>query len=877
MAAYENWREEVNNIADALGVNEDGNWRNDLHAIAEYVAAGGGGGGGGVTPAQVQQIVNASLVDYPKIPADEDVDKFMGYYNGQWYDGSPVGNTLKVDFTYTGTKEDGSQLFPYKTLQAAIDAADTGDLIIVGIGQSTESLTITKHNLTIIAEGTDGQYRTKIVGNLTLSPASYRIGLTGLEISGAVRVQSTQGLVYADFCDFGSLAYTASMIGYSKMKHCYFENGLTVSTSQGAIVEMQLCQFENSSIATVANSTAIFYGCRQLTLNHTGGRAIIYGDTQCVAGADNKAIVSIAAESDNNGLYLLSGTTFNGLTHYIIEKTGTCVYGIGAFLRDPNVDTLTGTRIEVGSRAEDVLADITPANYTAASNYLVDHLKGIDTALASSGGGGGNPPDTEAFKDKFIGGLNGQWYTPQFTGTLRYVSYAYTGDIVDGSVLFPYKSLVTAITTATPGTTIFILSPGDEAVSSTTAVFNNVSIINLSGTRSRIKPATATGLLNFTINLDNQSGHNLVRGVEFERVGFNILRNQDNSDKVEIVFDDCIINNNVNLASITVANSAKGLYLTIQNCTFGWENINWQLSEGQLVIDNCTFGEFGYILPYSQSTGSLIYIKNCTYPMLNHQGGYLHISNTSFKGTTDTPWPIQSYADGAADGLFLDSGTMYDGTQYWPIRKVGSCYWVVGAFIYEPTISDLDGAKKDAGMHANDIYSHNSSTNYTRANDTVYAHLDGIDAALGSLGEKVIIQNLPVRTGDIGEPEEIVDIPIEESMSIIARFYAPAEDPQYELQFVTDQENTFNAELTGARVFQTTSVGMYNKAEIYNKNADPEEYQVFNSGLYLESREGNPGLVGFADLYLQVESVLLYLKITSMSEGKLIMEVKTLS
>lgn len=61
MADDRNWRNNLDDIAETYGVNQEGNWRNDLKAVREFIEAGGGGGGSGLTPAQVQEIIETYL------------------------------------------------------------------------------------------------------------------------------------------------------------------------------------------------------------------------------------------------------------------------------------------------------------------------------------------------------------------------------------------------------------------------------------------------------------------------------------------------------------------------------------------------------------------------------------------------------------------------------------------------------------------------------------------------------------------------------------------------------------------------------------------------------------------------------------------------
>lgn len=323
----------------------------------------------------------AAAVADAATPAAPEDNTLYGMYNGAWTNISPVTSTLHVDFETSLEKQDGSIEFPFKTVQAAVNAAGFGDLIMIGPGQSTENVTIAKDNLTIVVEGAEGQYRTKLDGNLTIEADAKRIGITGLEVGGNFVVGANEGLIYADRCDFGSVEYSDTFVGYSKLTSCFIERDSIVNAAQGALVDMDWCQFENAAEITVSSGNLYLIGCRQVNLVHQAGIVVAYGDTQFIADSDGYAIKSSAAANAENALHLLSGATFNGTSYAAIQKSGNCQYSFGIFLHEPNIDILNGTRIDAGMHANDIYAHFTPVNYTPTNDTLLAHLQAIDTRL----------------------------------------------------------------------------------------------------------------------------------------------------------------------------------------------------------------------------------------------------------------------------------------------------------------------------------------------------------------------------------------------------------------------------------------------------------------------------------------------------------------
>lgn len=287
-------------------------------------------------------------------------------------------HTLWVSNSSQADEENGSEAYPYKSIEAAITSAKFGDVIIIEPGEYilSDIVTITQDNLTLLTLGAEGQFRVVIDGYIRLDETTKRIGLSGLSIKGGLEVYCTEGLVYADKCDFTNLDISAEVAGYCKFTGCYFEN--TVSLAGTGLTDFVNCQWESNAICSMDTGNAYFIGCRQLYLIHMEGIALVYGDTQCVA------VNSDAPLAEGNIVALLSGSMLKADATFAPINISACSYLIGNFYHDASIDSISGVRLPIGSYDYDILVSYTPNNYVATGNTLATHLEAIDTSLVST-------------------------------------------------------------------------------------------------------------------------------------------------------------------------------------------------------------------------------------------------------------------------------------------------------------------------------------------------------------------------------------------------------------------------------------------------------------------------------------------------------------
>lgn len=385
MAYTDNWREDLKQSVIALGETPEENWRANVKLIRELLESGAGSGGGtGVIPDNsitTSKIANGAVTP-EKLSQSYALQSIMDTVLGDIEDIKKSSNhTLWVSNSSQADEENGSEIYPYKTFEAAIAAAKFGDVIVIEPGEYelSDIVTITQDNLTIITLGAEGQFRVVIDGYIQLDETAKRIGLSGLSISGGLDVYCEEGLVYADKCDFANLNISQEVAGYCKFTNCYYESSVTLLGS--GLTDFVNCQWETNAICNIETGNAYFIGCRQLHLAHMGGIVLIYGDTQCVA------INSDALLEEGNLLALLSGSILKADGTFTPIVITACSYLIGNFYHDASLDSISGVRLPIGNFDYDLLVSYTPNNYIPANNTLEAHLEAIDAKLASLSGG----------------------------------------------------------------------------------------------------------------------------------------------------------------------------------------------------------------------------------------------------------------------------------------------------------------------------------------------------------------------------------------------------------------------------------------------------------------------------------------------------------
>lgn len=295
--------------------------------------------------------------------APEDPTKLSGYYDGGWVDISEPRATLYVDKSSTIAKEDGSWFFPFKSIQSAIDAAEEYYAICIRKGTYDEELSIDgKSNLHIYGEEPHG---VEVVQDTRVQNTSSDISFRGLKANELYL--SNGGLCsFQDMeCDLinGSGNYQIS-------GKCNIRVIIGLSASTVSIVNA----FFSNVPVFISNGNSKIINVNKICLDHRGGDVDVT-DSIFIEEPVTYHTTAILSTSNTGSLNLYSGIALSP-----ISKTGTCPYSIGSFIHASN-DVFTGNRLDVGLRADDVIADHTPINYTTSNSRTKAHLAGIDGAI----------------------------------------------------------------------------------------------------------------------------------------------------------------------------------------------------------------------------------------------------------------------------------------------------------------------------------------------------------------------------------------------------------------------------------------------------------------------------------------------------------------
>ena len=317
------------------------------------------------------------------------------YHRNYWvstYDGSDANN--------------GSFLFPFKTLQKAVDTAPNDDDTVIYVMQTmTEpDLTIAKSRITIQGVGGFDSHATLLYSRVLIQGATTtRVRFKDIHIR-------TYGLAG------GGVPLT---IDGTKGSHkfdnttLYPANGTNAFIITGSIPNNFWSEFIGSAImgpmdlgGTLAGAASItFRQCSEygMKISVNSPYAVFLVDIQRMGKLTHNAGVvvlrnvhSIEAQSGvciestatlaGGGALLMSAVNFQqvNLSYGRINKTGNGLWAIDNSNRDAANDVLAGARVNFSAIADDISARFTPVNYSAADSSVRSHLQGIDAALAGT-------------------------------------------------------------------------------------------------------------------------------------------------------------------------------------------------------------------------------------------------------------------------------------------------------------------------------------------------------------------------------------------------------------------------------------------------------------------------------------------------------------
>lgn len=346
-----------------------------------------------------------------------------------------------------------------------------------------------------------------------------------------------------------------------------------------------------------------------------------------------------------------------------------------------------------------------------SSNYN----SGFNWASDSSGGGGG--ASEEYVNAKVAQTLqDAKDYTDEMTEVLTkvsryiYVNGDWTGEQEDGTLAYPYKTINQAISDTTPGvTTVIQVMPGTYTEYISIESKSNLTL-NAVGTIGQYRTSLTGGL--FISGTTARIGIN-----NFEFNGTSILSEASGP----VYIENCSFGGTLTISPVTS-------YTRMDNCFFD-KNVT---ASNHTVVDlyNC---QFESISTLSVASGTTI-INNCNNVSVAHSGGtVISRGDTNFidngAGSAITSTADLSESNNA---LFLLGGSTFNGTTYGKINKTGTCPYCITVFAHEPKLDVLTGTKIDSGLHGTDIYAHFTPLSYIPTDDTIQAHLIGLDGKLNT-------------------------------------------------------------------------------------------------------------------------------------------------
>jgi len=260
---------------------------------------------------------------------------------------------------YSGTVSTGSYAQPYKTIQAAINAAASGghaNTVILVHGQSsTENLTINNYtnNLLIAFAPTSVVDSQPFVlnGNITISGTSTRIRFKDFNVAypGGTQpdlIDSSAGRNYFSNMGFqggGGVSFTGSWARWHEFTDCTLAGPVSIAGTPSANSSVSLWRVRGGANYTVnaTNATLNLYDSFSVgNVTQTAGVLIVDGGRGWVSGS------TIASTTNGAGdLFELSNVNLQtgASTFVTVNKSGTSPYLMQNVFHNVSTDTITGT------------------------------------------------------------------------------------------------------------------------------------------------------------------------------------------------------------------------------------------------------------------------------------------------------------------------------------------------------------------------------------------------------------------------------------------------------------------------------------------------------------------------------------------------------
>ena len=325
-------------------------------------------------------------------------------------DASTYYHELHVNFDYLGAVSDGSPYAPFKTIQAAVDAAcapgrsGANAAVIIHLKKNTsvsENITINSAVANIYltpaySNNTDSS-PIRIDGTLTIGGTSNRVRVKDIQFynasSPALVINGGQGRHMFQNCQFsggGGVSFTGSYQRWYEFIDCSVEGPVTFGGTPlaGTLISMYRPRLASASL-TVSHANAMVamydvYGMGAVT--HSAGTLAITGMWGWGAGTFNSTAAS-------PGFLSLSNVSMQktDLSFAKINKTGTALFQLKDVQRDESQDVLSGTRVAFGSSlADEKFVPAVAASWSASSlsgkaalDEVMAKAKTVESGLAS--------------------------------------------------------------------------------------------------------------------------------------------------------------------------------------------------------------------------------------------------------------------------------------------------------------------------------------------------------------------------------------------------------------------------------------------------------------------------------------------------------------
>lgn len=373
--------DETNEILIAISANEDSN------PIVLPIPSTGANTA--FDPKLAIPISRLSSIDWTVNPAgsisQEDLENLRNLIINTNYP-----NKVYINNRNNGEVQNGSAIFPYKTISAALLAHSINPNLtefIIAPGTYSDNITLTGiENIYLHGEGAIGAQQVRITGGVLLSETCKNIGISDIFFTDNFSSNSEDGGIYLDNCRFNSFTCGTAATGNIVADFCEFENNVNIYGNPSVL--FRGCDFGTTGVLFMRNTgeTVECNECRRVALNHLAGRYISTGNTQYKKYAGGAGISSTAAGLGNE-LVLFSGTTAqeDGTFARISILDSSCYYIIGNFIHDfDGNDNLNGNRVLVGPQVADIIDDNEYGGFTNTTKLLKDTLKLFDTAFLTN-------------------------------------------------------------------------------------------------------------------------------------------------------------------------------------------------------------------------------------------------------------------------------------------------------------------------------------------------------------------------------------------------------------------------------------------------------------------------------------------------------------